>query len=175
MPKTVRSTAALRIARVVLKILVVLNWAIAAGILALLFVLPNREWIMTALKLDPSLEADRVVFALRGCAVLGLAVAVLNSGILERLRAIVDTVQSGDPFVATNATRLRAIAWSLLTLQVIGLVIAAVGRMVSTPTHPVHLDAGMSVNGWLAVLLTFLLAEVFKEGTLMRADLDGTI
>jgi hypothetical protein len=37
------------------------------------------------------------------------------------------------------------------------------------------LDAGFSINGWLAVLLTFLLARVFAEGALMRADLDGTV
>ena len=37
------------------------------------------------------------------------------------------------------------------------------------------IDARFSVNGWLAVLLTFLLARVFAEGTLMRDELDGTV
>jgi hypothetical protein len=46
---------------------------------------------------------------------------------------------------------------------------------VSTPAHPVDLDAGFSISGWLAVLLTFLLARVFAEGTLMRDDLQGTV
>ena len=41
--------------------------------------------------------------------------------------------------------------------------------------HPVHLDAGFSINGWLAVLLIFLLARVFAEGTRMREDLKGTV
>jgi hypothetical protein len=40
---------------------------------------------------------------------------------------------------------------------------------------PLHLDAGFSVSGWLAVILTFVLARVFAEGTLMREDLEGTI
>jgi len=40
---------------------------------------------------------------------------------------------------------------------------------------PGPLDAGFSINGWLAVLLTFLLARVFAEGTLMREDLEGTV
>jgi hypothetical protein len=31
------------------------------------------------------------------------------------------------------------------------------------------------INGWLAVLLTFLLARVFAEGTRMREDLEGTV
>ena len=51
----------------------------------------------------------------------------------------------------------------------------AIGKAVSTPAHPVRLDAGFSINGWLAVLLTFLLARVFAEGTLMGDDLEGTV
>jgi hypothetical protein len=70
---------------------------------------------------------------------------------------------------------LQSIAWALLALQLLSLVIGAIGKAVSTPAHPLHLDAGFSVNGWLAVLLTFLLARVFAEGTHMRDDLEGTV
>ena len=38
-----------------------------------------------------------------------------------------------------------------------------------------NLDAGFSINGWLAVLLTFVLARVFAVGTVMREDLEGTV
>ena len=112
---------------------------------------------------------------LRAVAVLGLATIPLNYVVLKRLLAIVETVREGDPFVAANASRLQTIAWSLLALQLFSLVIGAIGKAVSTPAHPVHLDAGFSINGWLAVLLTFLLARVFAEGTLMREDLKGTV
>ena len=112
---------------------------------------------------------------LRAVAVLGLATIPLNYVVLKRLLAIVNTVREGDPFVAANASRLQTIAWSLLALQLFSLVIGAIGKAVSTPVHPVHLDAGFSINGWLAVLLTFLLARVFAEGTLMREDLKGTV
>jgi hypothetical protein len=88
---------------------------------------------------------------------------------------MVETVRAGDPFVAANASRLQAIAWALLALQLLSLVIGAIGNSVSTPAHPVNLDAGFSISGWLAVLLTFLLARVFAEGTLMREDLEGTV
>ena len=57
----------------------------------------------------------------------------------------------------------------------IGLIIALIGKAVSTPAHPLHLDAGFSPGGWLAVIMTFVLARVFAEGTLMRADLEGTV
>jgi hypothetical protein len=146
-----------------------------AAILALLLVLPNKQWIMSAFSLSPSPDADRLIMGLRAVAVLGLAVVPLNHGILKRLLAMVETVRAGDPFVASNAERLRAIAWGLLALQVLSVVIGAIGKTVSTPEHPVHLDAGFSINGWLAVLLTFLLARVFAEGAHMRDDLEGTV
>src|SRR5215510_4357115 len=173
MPAT--SSPALPIAYVALRILIVMNWLMGAAILALLVVMPNEKWIMSAFKLVPSPDAVRVVMGLRAVAVLGLVTIPLNYAVLKRLLAIVGTVRAGDPFVATNAHRLRAIAWTLLALQLLSLVIGAIGKVISTPAHPVHLDAGFSINGWLAVLLTFLLARVFAEGAHMREDLEGTV
>ena len=175
MSKPISSSAALPIAYVLLRILIVVNWVSGAAILALLVVLPNEQWIMTAFKLSPSPEAERLVMGLRVIAVLGLAAIPLNHVVLKRLLSIVETVRGGDPFVAANASRLQAIAWALLALQILSLVIGAVAEAVSTPAHPLHLDAGFSINGWLAVLLTFLLARVFAEGSLMREDLEGTV
>jgi hypothetical protein len=173
--QSVSSSAALPIAHVVLRILIVLNWLGGAMILALLVVLPNQQWIMRAFDLSPSPEADRLVMALRAIAALGLATIPLNYIILKRLLAIVETVRSGDPFVAANASRLQTIAWTLLGLQLLGIVIGAIAKAVSTPAHPLNIDAGFSINGWLAVLFTFLLARVFAEGARMREDLDGTV
>ena len=175
MSRPVPSSAALPIAHFVLRALIVVNWLGGAAILALLLVMPNERWIMSAFKLTPSPESERVVMGLRAVAALGLVSIPLNYAILKRLLAMVETVRAGDPFVATNAQRLRAIAWTLLALQVLSAAIGTIGRVISTPAHPVHLDAGFSINGWLCVLLTFLLAQVFAEGTLMRDDLEGTV
>lgn len=169
------SSPALPIAYVLLRILIIVNWLGGVTILALLLLTPNEQWIMSAFKLSPSPDAERVVMGLRAVAVLGLVTIPLNYVILKRLLAIVGTVRAGDPFVATNAQRLQAIAWALLTLQLLSVIIGAIGKAISTPAHPVHLDAGFSINGWLAVLLTFLLARVFAAGTHMRADLEGTV
>src|SRR5437667_8223590 len=169
------SSSALPIAYVVLRILIVLNWLGGAAILALLVVMANEQWIMTAFKLSPSPEAERLVMGLRAIAVLGLVAIPLHYAVLKRLLAIVETVRAGDPFVAANASRLQAIAWVLLALQLLSLVIGAIAKTVSTPAHPLNVDAGFSINGWLAVLLTFLLARVFAEGALMREDLEGTV
>lgn len=169
------SSVALPIAFVVLRILVVLNWLMGAAILALVIAMPNEQWIMAAFKLSPSPEADRLIMGLRVVAVIGLATIPLNHAVLKRLIAIVETVRAGDPFVAANASRLQVIAWVLLVLQLLSLVIGAIAKAVSSPAYPVHLDAGFSINGWLAVLLTFLLARVFAAGTHMREDLEGTV
>ena len=168
-------SAALPIAYVVLRLLIIVNWIVGAGILALLLVMPNEQWIMSAFKLEPGPDAERIILGLRVVAVIGLAAIPINHFVLTRLLAMIETVRGGDPFVAENAYRLQFIAWALLALQILSMIIGAIGEGISTAEHPVDLDAGFSVNGWLAVLLTFVLARVFAEGTLMRRDLEGTI
>jgi hypothetical protein len=172
---TQNTSAALPIAHVLLRILVVLNWLMAVLIVVLLLATPTREWIMSSLDLSPSAEADRVVFGLRAIAMLGLLTVPLNYAGLKRLLAIVDSVRAGDPFVAVNATRLQTIAWVMLILQVMSVVIGAIGKNIASVAPQVDINAGFSINGWLAVLLTFLLARVFAEGTRMRDDLEGTV
>jgi hypothetical protein len=169
------SSAALPVAHLVLRFLVVLNWLSGAAILVLLVAMPTIRWIMSALDLSPGPEADRVILGLQAIAVIGLVAIPLHYMVLKRLLAIVETVRGGDPFVPANASRLQTVAWTLLTLQLLGLVVAAIVRTISSPAHPIDIDAGFSVNGWLAVLLTFVLARVFAEGALMRDDLEGTV
>ena len=169
-------SAPLPMAYGVLRILIVLNWLYGAAILALLTATIIAErWTMTALGVPPSPDNGPLIMGMRAIAALGMVAVPLNYAILKRLVAMVETVRAGDPFVAANADRLQAIAWVLLGLQVLSVVIGAIASAVSTPGHPLHLDAGFSTSGWLAVLLTFVLARVFAEGTLMREDLKGTI
>ncbi len=168
-------SAALPIAYVVLRLLIVLNWLFGLAILALLLIMPNERWIMSAFDLTPSPDTDRLILGLRAVALLGLVTIPINHLVLKRLLAMVETVRSGDAFIAANAARLRTIAWALVAVQLVSIVIAMIGKEVSSPAHPVHLDAGFSINGWLAVLLTFVLARVFAEGAAMREDLEGTV
>ena len=174
---SIASTAspALPVAHAVVRVLIVANWLFGAAILVLLVAMPTRRWIMTSLQLSPGPDADRVVLALRAVAVIGLIAIPLHYLILKRLRAMVETVRAGDPFVAANAARLSAIAWTLLVLQLLSLVVGAIGRTIAPIAPAVHLDAGFSAAGWLAVLLTFVLARVFAQGALMREELEGTV
>src|SRR4051794_1217080 len=123
-----QTSAALPIAYGALRILIVLNWLSGLAILTLLVAMPTRRWIMSSLHLFPSAEAERVIFALYSIAVLGLVAIPLNYLVLNRLLALVDTVRAGDPFIAANATRLQAIAWTLLALNVLSIVIEVIVR-----------------------------------------------
>ena len=174
MSKPISSSVAVPLAHALLRILVVVNWLGGAALLTLLVVLPNEQWIMSAFKLAPSPAATRLVLGLRAVAVLGLIAVPLHYVVLKRLLALVGTVRAGDPFVAANAHHLQRIAWTLLALQLLSLVIGAIGRFISTPAHPVQLKAGFSSSGWLAVLLSFLLARVFAEGADLRKARERT-
>ena len=170
-----RYSAALPITHVVLRILVILNWLYGAAIFVLLVAMPTRAWIMSALQLSPGPDAERVIFGLRSIAAIGLVTIPINYVILKRLVAIVETVRAGHAFVSANAPRLQTIAWGLLALQVLSIVIGFIVRMISSPGRPLDINAGFSINGWLAVLFAFVLARVFAEGTLMREELEGTV
>ena len=171
-----RYPAALPIAHTALRILIVVSWLLGAAILMLLVCsLAFEQWTFTALGVPPSAETRALIAGMRAIAALGLAAVALNRSVFLRLLAIVESVREGEPFVEANADRLQAVAWLLLALQVLSVAIGSIAHGVSSPHHSLHLAAGFSTSGWLAVVLTFVLARVFAEGTRMREDLEGTV
>lgn len=168
-------SAALPILHLAVRILIVLNWLFGAAILMILLAtIVDPDWTFRALGIAATAVPDMAV-GLRAIPALGLLCIPLNDLLLRRLRDIVNTVRDSDPFVAANAARLQVIAWVLLALQIVSIVIGAIADAISSPSAPLHLDAGFSVTGWLAVLLVFVLARVFAEGARMRDDLTGTV
>ncbi len=167
--------AALTASHLVLRLLVVLNWlygAIVFAILAGMFV--ATRWTMTALGIPPEAQSESLTLGMRLIPAFGLVGVPMNFIVLSRLLAMVNTVRTGDPFVAQNAARLQAIAYAVLGQQLLQLVIGTIARSVSTSEHPLRLSA-FSTGGWLAVVLLFVLARVFAEGTHMRDELEGTV
>jgi hypothetical protein len=166
---------ALTVSEFVLRILIILNWGYGAIIFAILMGMFIAErWTMTALGVPPSTETWPLIQGMRMIAALGLVGVPLNFIVVSRLLAVVNTVSAGDPFVAQNAARLQTISWAVLGQQLLQLVIGTIARSVWTPAHPLHISA-FSTGGWLAVVLLFVLARVFAEGTRMRDDLNGTV
>jgi len=169
-----RSPNALPLARVVIRALIVLNAVYAFTIAALLIAtLVNPGFLFKALGADFA----HLHLALRAVVLLGLVGAYLVHRVLRELLAIVDTVRDGDPFAAGNSRRLRAIAWWVLAGEGVRLMIASVvyAAAQSSPALKMDIDAGFSFAPWLAVLLLFVLARVFEQGTRMRSDLEGTV
>lgn len=167
---------ALGLTRKVLQILVVLNIVAAVVIAALLIAsLVADPFVMQALGVREGNGRAELVLGMRAVMVLGIATTPLAHRVLSGLLAIVDTVGAGDPFVAENAARLKRIAWAVLGIEVLHLLVGAVGAAASAAGQPLDLDWSFSVAPWLAVLLIFVLARVFEQGTWMRDELEGTV
>lgn len=118
-------------------------------------------------------------------AVLVLAWLMLSLSMLfvRQLRAIVGTVDQGDPFLPANAVRLARMGWYALGEQVCEFaghpLIAAYGKYAGGLGNGIgaRMSAGQHVSLaplGLAVTL-FILARVFRQGAAMREDLEGTV
>jgi len=120
-------------------------------------------------RIDPGLLLPtlRVTVALTGPLIAAVHI------MLSRLLAMIETVRTGDPFVPENAVRMKTIAWCLLVTQLYSLVFGAMVAIMNAAGSSI--DWKFSINGWLAVLLMFVLARVFEEGTRLRADLEAMI
>ncbi|MBO9499985.1 MAG: DUF2975 domain-containing protein [Novosphingobium sp.] len=101
----------------------------------------------------------------------GAAILVLAMRFFATLLKLMATVERGDPFVPENARRLRAMAWLLLAMEVVGFCTGAYASMVFK--HSYGFD--FSVTGLVAVLSLFVLARVFARGTAMRDEIEGTV
>lgn len=165
------SARALAVARPVIQLLTVLNIVYGACIsLLLVFSFFIKGWPQTPLG-DFASTHPQLPNGLRAIVVIGMIGAVIAHTILRRLLAIVDTVRSGDPFIVENARRLTAIAWSVMALEVLRMIVAAIASVV---WEAGRID-GVSIASWFAVLMLFVLAGVFAQGARMRADLEGTV
>lgn len=168
----------LGVSRKVLRVLITLNWLVAALILALLITtFLAEDFVLRALAQAHPGEPgnDELVVGMRLLMMVGIAAAPFTNIVLTRLLSIVDTVRVGDPFVSANAARLQTIAWTLLVLEIMHLAAVAIANRVTAAGHELNLDRGFSVTPWLAVLLLFVLARVFEHGARMREDLEGTV
>ena len=106
---------------------------------------------------------------LTSCLPIFAAVHVMISRLLD----IVATVRAGDPFVAENAARLKTIAWLMLVMELFHLLCGVMAAAMNAAGS--HIDWSFSATGWVAVALLFVLAQVFEQGTRIRADLEAMI
>jgi hypothetical protein len=159
-----------------LRILIVLNWILGALIFALLAIsFLAEEWTWRALGVGAVAGHESVVAGMRAIMVVGIVGTPIAFVVFSRLLRIVESVRTGEPFIMDNAGRLRTIACALLGLELLHICVVAIASAVSTKEVPLRINGNFDLTGWLAILLLFVLAQVFLEGTRMREDLEGTV
>jgi Protein of unknown function (DUF2975) len=109
---------------------------------------------------------------------LVVAAGVLGFMFFRHLYRIVGTVAEGDPFIPENAQRLSAMGWITVAVHVLMIPLIGIAAWIAKlakESGNVHFDGGFDINGILLALILFILARVFREGTRMREELEGTV
>ena len=163
---------ALALSSRILRVLIKLNLLVGAGIMALLIVSLIAK---ATVGVSPRLSSPMLFIGMLLIMVIGICGVLVVRFVLKRLLMIVETVSTGDPFVAANAARLQAIAWALLALELMHYAVGAIAASVSSAAVPLNIGWGFSLTRWLTVLLLFVLARVFQQGARMREELEGTV
>ena len=92
--------------------------------------------------------------------------------ILNRLGRIFASVNLGNAFEAANVRRLQTVGIGLIGLELSSYFVAFAAPLLGGGT-----DAELQVDlkMWLAILVVFILAEVFRQGSQMRDDAAMTV
>jgi len=146
--------------------------AIGLGLI-LSLVLGNRFTVLL-LGLDTLSEVGNTTWGVRCLMLVGLLAFGSSQYIFFVLDRLVGSVAADDPFTEGNPGRIRRIAWALLAIQMLDLPMMAIRHYFPGLAHAVP-DNGVSLSGWLAVLMLFILARVFTTGTSMRDYLRETV
>ncbi len=128
--------------------------------------------IMADVGVRESVQAQGPMWA-AGLLSLAVVIAVFQF-IVNRLRRVFQTLTAGDPFEPGNVTRLRHIGFALAALEVITYCV----RIVSNWAFKDEVESiryTPNLTAWFAVLVVFVLAEVFREGARLRREAELTI
>ena len=137
-------------------------------------------WLSPALfatilvKADPAVDVPTALTGVRLLMLVGVLMAVATDRLLVSLAAIVASAGEGDPFLPANAQRLQTVGWALLTLQLLDIPSALLARFWPSLGSAAP-NGDISVGGWVATLMVFVLARVFATGSDMRDELAGTV
>jgi hypothetical protein len=168
-------STALGLSRLLLRIFRALNLIVGVALIAFLIATFPFEPILRDFftKQPAGSDPGLLIPILRVWMVLSIpAIAAVHVS-LSRLLDMVDTVREGDPFVPQNAARMKTIAWCTLWLQLFHLLCGFLAAAMNDAGS--RIDWSFSATGWLAVLLLFVLAQVFREGTRIRDDLEAMV
>jgi Protein of unknown function (DUF2975) len=112
-----------------------------------------------------------VIFAI--ALIIVIFIALLR--FVQLLLGLIATVDAGDPFTPENARRLEQLGWLTAAIQSILLILFAISWAVERYKPDAGINADFSLSGWFLVLVLFILARVFRHGTDLRAEVEGTV
>jgi hypothetical protein len=147
-------------------------------VLALVSVILPFHWADAVAELSkehPGLDPVTLVPQLLSVFALGILALGLIWTIMRKLLAIIASVEDGNPFIHANALRLKAIGWTMVGLQIVGVPLAIAAGEVADRFGESDTGLDISLNGILAILLVFILAGIFERGAEMREELEGTV
>lgn len=162
-------TRLFRATRTLIKALWILGIVMAPVAAAVVLVMVFRPEAVTFS--GPLLAVDRDAAELRVlvASVLVFAAVLSFVPLMRALLRIIDSAMTGDPFVPDNVRRLR----------LIGSLLLATNMLVAETVHVVVrggiLFPPISIGSLVTVLLVFVLAHVFEQGSRMRAELQETV
>ena len=91
--------------------------------------------------------------------------------ILNRLRRMFLAVNQGDAFERANVGRLQGVGLGLIGVQISAFILAW-----TVPEGIIsNLDYSVDLGAWLGILIVFMLAEVFRQGSAMRDEAQMTV
>ncbi|AKH43662.1 hypothetical protein FHS61_002900 [Altererythrobacter atlanticus] len=153
----------------------VLGIAALGVVVAIPVVLFSQSHVADALVSGVSLASG--LSAIVATLLLGMVLLGGAFWFVHLLGRMIDTVGEGNPFVPDNADRLSRMGWIAVALQVAQIPLTVCASMVDQyfPEANVNIDSGISLTGIALAIVLFILARVFREGTAMREDLEGTV
>lgn len=143
--------------------LIALLFSFSPGLLA--------SWLPFSARLGTIIERGPffATALLAGAAYMGGVLAIVDI-----LRRIFVTLTAGDPFHPDNVRRLRLVGVIFGGLEVGRYVLGAVLALMM-PGQIKTVEGALNLTTWFAVLVIFVLAEVFREGARLRNEAELTI
>ncbi len=159
--------------KIALDVAHVLLW-LMAGVLTLAFI----TFVFVPLDNLTVVDGDRQLPLVRSVVLFGIGAFIAYFGafilIVRNLRQMFRTLTQGDPFHPRNVTRLRQIGLVLATVTGgVFIVQSFVSR--SALGYVDRPSVGDLMTPLFAVLIVFVLAEVFREGARLRRESELTI
>jgi DUF2975 family protein len=152
-------------------------YVLAVAVLSLVLATSRLPLDRIAYWTGVTMTADEIGRMALAAFVGAIAALALVHFILRALRRVVASARAGDPFIEANAAELVRVAWLLLGVNIVDALIKPMVYLLAPVAvrEKIHNVVHISVTGLFAVLLIFVLAQVFRRGSDMRAELAGTI